>query len=115
MKIPTKIRIGGVDYKIIEKECITSGANSLSGNIDYGANEITLATENYGHQFKCVVLLHEILHGIAEHASLDLGRDKEKIIDVFAYGIYQVLQDNGQALFDIQQKIPTKTGKDVRK
>lgn len=49
--------------------------------------------------------MHEILHGIQNHSGIELPKDKEEqIIDMFARGIYQVLQDNGNRLFDIKDQ-----------
>ena len=51
---------------------------------------------------RCITLLHEILHGIRNHAGLEI-EDEEAIVDMFARGIYQVLQDNGERLFDLKK------------
>jgi len=45
-------------------------------------------------------LWHEILHGIREHAGLEI-ENEEEIVEMFSKGIYQVLQDNGNLLFDL--------------
>ncbi len=100
MKIPENVRISGIDYKIENEENLNDGINVLSGQIDYCKSEIYLNSK-YGHQNKCVTLWHEILHGILTHSNIDLGETEERIIDILAYGIYQVLQDNGRELFDI--------------
>lgn len=38
-----------------------------------------------------------------DNGELELGKNEENIIDTFAYGVYQVLQDNGKSLFDIKE------------
>jgi hypothetical protein len=48
----------------------------------------------------CVTLWHEILHVICSQADINLGEEEEQVVDKIAYGIYQVLQDNGKAFFD---------------
>lgn len=103
MKIPNKVRIGGVDYEIKTESNVRIGNDLAFGKIDYGDCIITLSdTDGKNHQHRCITLWHEILHGITEHACLDLPQDdEEKIIDTLAKGIYQVLQDNGAALFDL--------------
>lgn len=71
------------------------------GHIDYENCVIELSdTVGTSHQKRCVTLLHEILHGVREHAGLEI-ENEEVIVDMFAKGLYQVLQDNGQRLFDI--------------
>ena len=100
MKIPDKVRIDGVDYEVIHKENLNNGERLLLGEIDYVQSEIRLK-HGQSNQYACVTLLHEILHGIAHHKKLDLGKNEENIIDGFAFGIYQVLQDNARKLYDI--------------
>ena len=38
-----------------------------------------------------------------DNGELELGKNEE-IIDTFAYGVHQVLQDNGKSLFDIKEE-----------
>jgi len=102
MKIPESIRIGGVDYAVVEKSGLNNGTDVCYGHIDYQKSIIELNTDIQGHQKKCLTLWHEIVHGIAEHSNIDLAKsDEEAIVDTIAKGVYQVLQDNGKALFDI--------------
>ncbi len=101
MKIPESVRISGIDYKIENEENLNDGVNILHGQISYGRSVIKLNDTYCTHQSKCVTLWHEILHGILTHSNIELGDDEEKIINILAYGIYQVLQDNGGKFFDI--------------
>ena len=103
MKMPKIIRIGGVDYEIRDVDNLNDGVNVCYGHISFEDSVIELHSKNQNHQKRCVTLWHEILHGIAEHASLDI-ENEERVIDVLAKGIYQVLQDNGRALFDIAER-----------
>ena len=50
---------------------------------------------------RCQTLWHEILHGIRNHAGLVI-ENEEEVVEMFAKGIYQVLQDNGARLFDLK-------------
>lgn len=101
MKIPESVRIGGIEYKIQYQENLRSGVNLCYGYICYDDSTITLSsTDGAGHQRQCVTLWHEILHGIQEHAGIPVENDEE-VITMFAKGIYQVLQDNGNRFFDI--------------
>ena len=101
MKIPESIRIGGVEYEIGYVDNLRSGNELLYGEIDYGESKINLSTtDGTGHQHRCITLWHEILHGIRNHAGLEIEKEEE-IVDMFARGIYQVLQDNGRRFFDI--------------
>ncbi len=105
MKIPEYIRIGGVDYKIKVELNLRDETQLLEGQIDYYNSLIKLSdTDGAGYQRRCIILWHEILHGIAEHAELDFKKaDEETIINILAKGIHQVLQDNAGALYDIKE------------
>ena len=101
MKIPDSIRIGGIEYPVVYKEHLDDGSRLLYGQIDYDECEIRLSTKHgCGHEFRCLTLWHEILHGVRNHAGMEIDNE-EAIVEMFAKGIYQVLQDNGQRFFDI--------------
>lgn len=102
MKIPEIIRIGGVDYSVRNDEHLNDGENVCYGHIDFEKSAIRLHSGNQCHQHKCQTLLHELLHGIAHHANLEI-EDEEKVIDTLSKGLYQVLQDNAAKLFDLKE------------
>lgn len=102
MKIPEKIRIGGVDYVVNYEDNVVLGDTLCYGAINYEESTISLSnTRGAGHQHRCITLWHEILHGIRNHAGIEV-ENEEAVVDMFAKGIYQVLQDNGRALFDLR-------------
>jgi len=107
MKIPDKIRIGGVDYEVRSVDHLNNGEKVCYGQISYEEAAIKINPSNQEHQMQCVTLWHEILHAIFAHAALDCRKlditdaNVEMIIEVMSKGIYQVLQDNGKSLFDI--------------
>ena len=103
MKIPESVRIGGVEYEICYKGNLRDGTELLYGCISYDDCTITLSeTDGTGHQKRCQTLWHEILHGIRNHAGMEI-ENEEEIVEMFAKGIYQVLQDNGGRLFDLKE------------
>lgn len=103
MKIPESIRIAGVEYKVVFVSELNNGVNLAYGHIDFENSVIRLSsTIGTEHQKRCVTLLHEILHGIRENNGMEI-KNEEAIIDMFAKGIYQVLQDNGARLFDLKE------------
>ena len=103
MKIPESVRIGGVEYEIRYKGNLRDGTELLYGQISYDDCHITLSeSDGTSHQKRCQTLLHEILHGIRNHAGLEI-ENGEEIVDMFAKGIYQALQDNGGRLFDLKE------------
>lgn len=103
MKIPDSVRIGGVEYPIGYVANLRNGNELAYGHIDYDNCRIELSdTDGTAHEKRCQILWHEILHGIREHAGLEI-EDEEAVVDMFAKGIYQVLQDNGGRLFDLKE------------
>ena len=103
MKIPESVRIGGVEYEVIDNVSgLNDGQNVLAGEINYNDSVIRLNEVVAGHQMKCITLWHEILHGIRNHAGIEI-EDEETVVELFARGIYQVLQDNGARLFDLKE------------
>ena len=102
MKIPDSIRICGVEYEIEYVEYLNNGVNMCYGHIDFERSKIQLSsTDNVDHQKRCQVLLHEILHGIIKYNGMEI-ENEEEIVEMFAKGIYQILQDNGAKLFDLK-------------
>lgn len=101
MKIPKSVRIGGVEYSVVYEPQLNDGANMAYGYISYDDCVIKLS-DTYGtaHEKRCRTLWHEILHGIRYNAGLEI-ENEEEVVEMFAKGIYQVLQDNVRRLFDI--------------
>lgn len=101
MKIPDSVRIGGVEYPIVYKENLNDGSRMLYGQISYDDCEICMSAENgTSHQFRCLTLWHEILHGLRNNNGMEI-ENEEAVVEMFAKGIYQVLQDNASRFFDI--------------
>lgn len=105
MKIPEKIRIGGVEFTVVVEPRLNDGQRMLAGQIRYMECQIAIAEES-SHEYRCLSMWHEIMHGIEDQAQLDLGDQKERIVEAFARGVYQVLQDNGGRLFDLEKMVP---------
>lgn len=102
MKTPETVRVGGIDYAVVETKGLNNGAQMLYGRIDYQKSIIELNPEVQAHQMKCVTLWHEIIHGIIEHSCINIKESTEEvIIDMIAKGVYQVLQDNSGNFFDL--------------
>ena len=103
MKIPESIRIGGVEYEILYEPNLRMDTQLAYGYIDYDGCAIKLSTsEGQTIQKQCITLWHEILHGIREHSGLEI-KNEEAVVEMFAKGIYQVLQDNGKRLFNLSE------------
>ncbi len=103
MKIPDSVRIGGVEYPVKRVPNLNDNEHVAYGQINFDDCVIELSsTHGTGHEKQCQILWHEILHGIRNHAGLQI-EDEEAVVDMFAKGIYQVLQDNGKRLFDLEE------------
>ena len=101
MKIPESIRIAGVEYQVVLEPNLMNGAVAAYGHIDFENSRISLSdTFGVEHQKRCQILWHEILHGIRENNGMTI-ENEEAVVDMFAKGIYQVLQDNGARFFDL--------------
>lgn len=99
MKIPEKVRIGGVVYDVQYEDRLNDGTSLAYGHIDYDKALIRLAPNLQSQQGECQTLLHEIMHGIAKHFELKIEND-EKTIDVLARGLYMVISDNPEIFND---------------
>ena len=102
MKIPDKIRIGGIEYTIIHESKLNDGQALLAGQIRPMDCVIALAGESH-HEYSALTLWHEVMHGIEEQFQIELGENREHIIEAFARGVYQVLQDNAGRLYDLKE------------
>jgi len=92
------VRIGHIDYKIVEME-------KLAANENYGLylavdQEIHLC-KNMTPPRRAEVLLHEIFHGIADHQNLELKDDEERVVRSFALGLSAVIRQNPAVFADI--------------
>ena len=86
-----RIKIGAIDYPILDRDDLHDNHKPLYGWIKFNTMEIILSTE-LGPQARYVVLWHEVVHGILNHAGID--DSDEKLINALAYGVVQVLRDN---------------------
>ena len=103
MKIPESVRIAGVEFAVKYVPNLNNGTNLAYGHIDYENSIIRLSdTSGTEHQRRCQILWHEILHGIRENNGMEIANE-EAVVEMFARGIYQVLQDNGSRFFDIEK------------
>lgn len=103
MKLPDSVRIGGVEYSVVTEPFLSDGGRELMGQIHFQHGIIALSENvEMSHETACLTLWHEIMHGIVNHFGLEL-EDEEQIVDTFARGVYQVLQDNGGRFFDLKE------------
>lgn len=104
MKVPEKVRIAGVEYAVCREWKLNDGQHVLAGQIHYDKAKISLSEDLQGDAV-LLTLWHEIMHGIVRNAQLDL-EDEEAVVEAMARGIFQVLADNEDRLFDLEAKVP---------
>lgn len=105
MKIPESVRIAGVEYVVDHVDDLNDGQRILMGQIDYIAHKININSKlDMDPQSEALTLLHEIFHGIRQANRSEALPNEEEVVEMFAQGIYQVLQDNGKRLFDLAEE-----------
>lgn len=91
MKIPERVKIGGVTYDVLRKvERIKYGPDYIA-NIVYGSGSIELGKFD-SEQMEQRTFLHEVIHGIFNH--LGYIKHDEKRIDELANALYALIIDN---------------------
>ena len=86
-----KIKIGYLYYKIIEVPYVdTDGASVLNGEVNHDKLHIQIR-ESIPNAKKREVILHEILHAIADNSTINLDEDQ---IETLAVGLSSFLIDN---------------------
>lgn len=97
MKIPSKVKIGGITYSVVitENRNVENG-DILMGEVTYTDAQIYL-NEKCAQEPKEQTLLHEIFHVILRQMGRkDLNED-EYFVDGLSMNLYQVMKDNGWA------------------
>ena len=110
MKIPDEVRLNGVDFSIQWIHDLNNGNQILDECIDYDHSLISINPSTQGYQAQCITFLHEICHAIlycydCSQVGMDrrIPNDEETLVEMFARGFYQFLQDNGAKLFDLKE------------
>ena len=105
MNIPSKVKIDGMDYKVIRTdEILTLDNRVCCGLIDYKMHWIKINNSEQDEQAQKQTLLHEIVHGIMRERNFDLQSEKEVFIDEMAKGFYQLIIDNPE-MFKENEKV----------
>lgn len=103
MKIPNEIRINGVEFSVGYAPNLRMNDKLCFGYIDFNNSKIMLSeTDGTEHQQRCITFLHEVIHGIIKNSAVEVF-DEEPVVEMLSRGIYQVLQDNGERLFDLKE------------
>ncbi len=88
MKLPEKVNLLGINYKIEEVEVVNKNT-PCDGEINYQSLEIRI-DKGLADEKKAQVLMHEILHGLFESLGLAELRDDEKAVQSLATALYHL-------------------------
>lgn len=95
MNIPSKVRVGSVDYDVIVSDSIILKNNQQCyGHIDWEHHKIEIDNTLQDEQGLSKTFLHELVHGIVHEFKIDFSADEEDIVDKLADGLHQVIRDN---------------------
>lgn len=99
VSIPATVKIGPVEYAI--KENPRYKGDGLIGQIMYWESVIELQPDMSPHMTK-IALWHEMFHAILLQGGF--REHDERLLDVLAYGIVRLLQDNSFLVRDADGK-----------
>ncbi len=89
MKIPSKVLINGIPYKVSETNNLQLGLN-YGGEIFYNEQEINIRPSS--NECKEITFLHECIHGMLH--SLGYEKHDEKMVDGLAHQLFMLIKDN---------------------
>lgn len=92
MKIPEKVKIGGVVYDVKMVAMPDRHDKNIDGNINYGQATINISN-GFGESddYKEHVLIHEVVHGIFNLMSIEKD---EELVEKIGKGLHAVIKDN---------------------
>lgn len=91
MKIPKKVKVGGITYKVSEVNCVESPNEDKSwGRITYSQSEIRILNKLEQKQ-KELTLIHELIHALFTHCNIEQDENKVKLIST---ALYMLIKDN---------------------
>jgi len=90
-----RVKVGPLLYDVEEVEDLRSSGKgkSLWGKVDHVGSRVLVRAENAVQQ-KRHTLWHEIVHLVLMQAGRRKDSRKERLVDVLAYSLMQVVEDN---------------------
>ena len=94
IKIPKKIKVGGMDYSICrgKEVSLVLLSNHYRGTCDSTLRQILLS-DNFSKQDISATFIHEVMHAVDKIYLAD--RLEEETIASLAFGVHQVLEGLG--------------------
>ena len=90
MRIPKKLKIGGMVYTVEITDNLNSGSNNSSAEISY--RDLIIRVCPMARARMESSFLHEVIHGMAD--AMGFVEHDEKLVDALSQMLYQVIQDN---------------------
>lgn len=90
MNIPDKVKIGGVNYKVIRCNDPSEEDSRVDGQILYHKQEIRLKTD-MSKEYEELVFLHETIYGIFEYICFE--QDENMVIRL-SNALHGFIKDN---------------------
>ena len=90
-KLPKTVRIGAIDFEVVEVHELRVDDTRLNGHIQHDKALIEIDSD-LDSQIKWVTLWHEVAHGILMVNGAE--NHTEESVVALGYGIPQVLRDN---------------------
>ncbi len=92
MNIPETVKIGGIIYKVTKTNLPRESDKMTDGCINYSSGEIRISNAfNECKDYMDYVLIHEVMHGILDHVSIE---QDEAMVDKISKGLHMVIKDN---------------------
>lgn len=102
--IPKIVKIGALDYKIIESSLVHDLPEMYKmGEIDYTDSKIYIDTELH-NRVKRNTLLHEIVHGMLNDSGHLVERDNEGLVSALAGQLHSLIRENPSLIEYIKAK-----------
>lgn len=99
MKLPSKIEILGVPWKVLyfenASEVDTAKRKSLWGLCDSWTRTLRIYTADRPAEENLITLFHECIHAICDTLHLDDLNENEKYVDLLALAFMNILTKNG--------------------
>ncbi|KGO14575.1 hypothetical protein NZ45_05995 [Clostridium botulinum] len=92
MNIPNKVKIGGVNYKVIECNNPSEEEHQVDGMIVYHKQEIRLKND-MKKEYKENIFLHEVIHGIFEYIGFE---QDESVVIRLSNALHGFIKDNSE-------------------
>ena len=96
MKIPKKLKIGGMIWEVEESSDVVNEGSCFAST--HPLTQKFFIDPKIKQQKKEQALIHEILHAVwwtnGMRSREDLKKEEEYIVDSLSQGLYQVLKDN---------------------